>query len=153
RSVRNNNPGNIEDSAFARSQPGYQGSDGRFAIFADPGSGAAAQAALLGNYVRKGLDTPLKIISRWAPAGDGANNPQAYASTVARALGIGPNDKISPEMLPALAQAMARVEGGAASPSNGPAIAAAPERIVGNPKPTYRMSAPEEVKAQGLDPA
>src|ERR1700745_3350557 len=29
RGVRNNNPGNIEDGEFAKSQPGYMGSDGR----------------------------------------------------------------------------------------------------------------------------
>jgi hypothetical protein len=118
RSVRNNNPGNIEDGTFARSMPGYAGSDGRFAIFETPGHGAGAMDNLLTKYGRSGLNTPLAIVSKWAPAGDGGNDPKAYASTVAGKLGIGINDPIDmndPGQRSALAKAMADVEGGTGS--------------------------------------
>jgi len=111
--VRNNNPGNIIDSAFARSQPGYQGSDGKFAIFSDANAGQGAQHALLNSYVQRGFDTPLEIASRWAPSGSGeGNNPRAYAGMIASALGIGVNDKVSPQQIPAIAQTISMVEGG-----------------------------------------
>ena len=47
RGIRNNNPLNIEDGDFARSQPGYVGSDGRFAQFQTPQHGVAAADSLL----------------------------------------------------------------------------------------------------------
>lgn len=107
----NNNPGNIRDSEWARKQPGYQGVDSRgFAIFA-PGAGVQAQTSLLRNYVSNGHDTPLKIASRWAPAGDGANDPSAYAKYIADDLGIGVNDKVTPAQIGKIAQTITRVEG------------------------------------------
>ena len=118
RNVRNNNPGNIEDGPFAQGLPGYAGSDGRFARFANQDAGAAAQDHLLASYGAKGFDTPLSIISRWAPAGDGSNNPSAYAGFVAKQLGISPTDKIDmtdPAMRSRLASAMATFEGGGAT--------------------------------------
>ena len=150
RSVRNGNPGNIEDGPFARSQPGYQGGDGRFARFA-PGAGAQAQTALLQSYVRRGFNTPAKIINRWAPAGDGNNNPTAYAQTVAQALGIGVNDPVRPDQIPALAAAIARVEGGPQSASNGPAPSAGGIQI-SPPKPKAARMSAQEVAAEGLPP-
>jgi hypothetical protein len=58
--VRTNNGGALEDGPFARSQPGYTGTDpsDRFATFATPEAGAAAQVALLrGRYIAKGQNT------------------------------------------------------------------------------------------------
>ena len=111
RGIRNNNPGNIEDGSFARSLPGYAGSDGRFAIFDSPDAGAQAKTGLLGSYVRRGFDTPAKIINRWAPPSD--NNPTpAYAAYVARRAGVGVNDRVSPEQIPLIAQAISEFENG-----------------------------------------
>lgn len=116
RGIRNNNALNIEDGPFARSQPGYAGSDGRFARFATPEQGAAAANALLDSYQNNhGLNTVAGIVGRWAPSSDG-NNVSAYASDVAGRLGIDPNAPIPPEMRPALIAAMARHENGMAAP-------------------------------------
>lgn len=118
RGIRNNNPGNIEDGAFAKSLPGYAGSDGRFAIFNDLASGEGAQTRLLGSYVQRGFDTPAKIINRWAPPSD--NNPTgAYVSYVANRAGLGPNDRVTEDKIPLIAQAIREFENGSRSASNG----------------------------------
>jgi hypothetical protein len=116
RGYRNNNPLNIEAGSFTQGQPGYAGSDGRFAKFASLDQGAGAANALLDTYQNKyGLNTPAGIVSRWAPESDG-NNTQAYAGAVAKALGIGPNDPIPPESRQALIAAMAQHENGRPMP-------------------------------------
>lgn len=114
RGLRNNNPGNIEDGAFAKSQPGYKGSDGRFAIFDSAEAGQGAQAALLQTYGSKGIDTVLGAVSRWAPKEDG-NDPAAYAKYVSDRLGISPDTRLdlkNPKNARALAMAMAEFENG-----------------------------------------
>lgn len=112
RGIRNNNPLNIEAGSFTQGQPGFAGSDGRFARFDSPEAGVGAANKLLDTYQNKyGLNTPAGIIGRWAPAGDG-NNVSAYAGNVAKALGIGPNDPVSPEMRPQLIAAMGQHENG-----------------------------------------
>lgn len=126
RGTRNNNPGNLKDGPFARRQPGYQGSDsGGFAVFASPSHGQKAQERLLsGNYLAKGHDTPRKIISRYAPAGENSSASMAnYAAYVARRLGIGVDDKIPAGKAGLLAQAMREFETGntkAAPAAKGP---------------------------------
>lgn len=115
RGTRNNNPGNLKDGPFARRQPGYQGSDsGGFAVFASPSHGQKAQERLLsGNYLAKGHDTPRKIISRYAPAGENSSASMTnYAAYVARRLGIGVDDKIPAGKAGLLAQAMREFETG-----------------------------------------
>jgi hypothetical protein len=121
RGFRNNNPLNIEAGNFTQGLPGFQGSDGRFARFASMDQGLAAADKLLESYGARGLNTPLAIISRWAPAGDGNNNPQAYAATVARQMGVAPDaplDMSSPEVRRRLAVAMAQVENGRPLPDS-----------------------------------
>jgi hypothetical protein len=76
RSLRNNNPGNIEDGSFAKSQPGYAGSDGRFAKFTTAAQGSAAQEALLGKYLARGQTTVRQIIEG-VPAKGAAGKPPA----------------------------------------------------------------------------
>lgn len=128
RGIRNNNPGNIEDGPFARSLPGYTGSDGRFATFSTPEAGVNAGAQLLGSYARRGLTTPAEIINRWAPPSD--NNPtQAYAQYVAQRLGIGVNDSIPEERRAEAFQAINEFENGTRGPSQGSAPAVGP-RVV-----------------------
>lgn len=115
RGIRNNNPLNIEAGRFTQSQPGYAGSDGRFARFANADQGMAAADSLLNVYGQKhGLNTITGIVSRWAPAGDG-NNVGNYAGFVAKRLGVAPDqplDMNKPEVRQAIAGAMAEFENG-----------------------------------------
>jgi hypothetical protein len=81
RGERNFNPGNIEDGDFARSLPGYAGSDGRFAKFDSMENGYNAIESLLGSYGRKGINTAAGVINRWAPKEDG-NPVNQYSAFV-----------------------------------------------------------------------
>lgn len=117
RNVRNNNPGNIIDSQFARSQPGYVRSDGRFAVFETPEAGKAAQGALLGSYIDRGFNTVEKIINRWAPPSE--NDTGTYVRNVARELGVDPRAPLGKSAIPKLAAAITRVEGGPGGSSAG----------------------------------
>lgn len=108
--LNGNNPGGINDGSFARSQPGYVGPNGRYAAFATMQDGLNAQKALLRSYVARGYDTPTKIAQRWAPAGDGKNDPGAYAKSIADKMGIGVNDRIGAGQIDRFAQAQARTE-------------------------------------------
>lgn len=112
RSVRNNNPGNIEDGSFARKMPGYAGTDGRFAVFKTPGDGRNAQIALIGSYIQRGYNTPAEIANRWAPGAEAGNNPNSYAAAIARNLGIGVNDPVPPSAAHRIADAQTLIEGG-----------------------------------------
>lgn len=113
---RNNNPGNLEDGAFAKNQPGYAGAAGRFAVFDSPEAGAAAQEALLANnYLLKGFNTPNKIVERYSPRNDPGNTPASmtnYKKYIADQLGIGVNDPIPTNMVAELARAMREFETG-----------------------------------------
>lgn len=138
RGIRNNNPLNIEDGDFAKSQPGYAGSDGRFAKFASPDHGVAAADSLLNTYQTKhGLNTINGIVNRWAPTSDG-NNTSAYAADVAKQLGIDPNAPIPPEKRQQLIAAMGRHENGVPIPMGAPAApqasapAVAPVQVASN---------------------
>ncbi len=126
RGIRNNNPLNIEDGDFAKSQPGYVGGDGRFAKFAAPEHGIAAADTLLTSYDTKhGLNTVSGIVNRWAPQTDG-NNTKAYAADVSAKLGIGPDDPIPAGMRPNLIAAMAQHENGVPLPAFKPTGLLAP---------------------------
>lgn len=134
RGIRNNNPGNIEAGPFAQSQPGYAGSDGRFAKFGTPEEGMAAAGSLLENYGKQGINTVNGIIGKWAPASDG-NNVAAYAGFVARKLGIDPNQPLNlndPIVRNTVAGAMAEFENGKVA-SQGGQQSAAPQ---GTAQPT-----------------
>ena len=111
RAERNNNPGNIEDGRFARSQYGYVGSDGRFAKFSSPEAGFAAMENLLRGrgYAGGGRNTIASIISKYAPSSE--NNVGAYVGAVERATGIDRHTPLSPVQIRAVSRAMARHEG------------------------------------------
>lgn len=86
RGIRNNNPGNIRDSA-GDTWEGQTGTDGAFAVFSAPEYGIRALGKLLLNYYYKyGLNTVDDIISRYAP--DSENNTAAYVGSVANELGV-----------------------------------------------------------------
>lgn len=117
RAERNNNPGNIEDGRFARSQYGYAGSDGRFAKFSSVEAGFAAMENLLRGrgYAGGGRNTIAKIISKYAPSSE--NNVGAYVGAVERATGIDRNTPLSAAQIRAVSRAMARHEGFRGGPS------------------------------------
>lgn len=114
RSVRNNNPGNLMRNGHYRS-------------FATLEEGTAAmKAQLLRDYFKHGLNTASSLIndSRWGWANENApGNTHAatmnYIAAIARALGVGANDKINladPKTLATVMAAMARFEAGSAHP-------------------------------------
>lgn len=146
RGIRNNNPGNIEDGAFARSLPGYRGSDGRFAIFDSPQAGINAGGELLNRYAARGVVTPAQIINRWAPPSDG-NPTQAYAQYVASRLGIGVNDPVPANRRAEAFQAINEFENGNRSASNGaPASSSGGARVVAQGE--NRGLSPSEQRAE-----
>lgn len=148
RGDRNGNPGNIKDGPWARSQPGYIGSDGTFAQF-EPGAGEAAQERLLAtNYLGKGFDTPAKIVNRYAPPGE--NSPDSvrnYTSYVAQRLGIGINDPVPAERVGELARAIREFETGntVSAQGNGSRVVA-----TGAPKKGWAPIPQAEADALGL---
>jgi hypothetical protein len=111
---RNNNPGNLEYGDLAKKY-GAVGTDGRFAVFPDYETGRKAQEALLfssGVYEGKTIGS---AIAKYAPLGDGSNDPVAYANNVAAALGIPvdtPLSALNPEQRSAMLTAMEKQEGG-----------------------------------------
>ena len=109
RATRNNNPGNIKDSPFARRQPGYAGSDGTFAIFSSPGAGYAAQVSLLSNYMAEGRDTLSSIVSKYAPSNE--NDTAAYISRMSGLTGLNPYAHLKQSDLTTVASAMDKIEG------------------------------------------
>lgn len=158
-----NNPGGINDGAFARSQPGYVGANGRFAGFATLQDGVNAQKALLKSYIDRGYDTPAKIARRWAPAADG-NDPRGYAGNIASMLGISPNAKLTAADVDRLQDAQARQENAMypqamSRAGSAPAAGGQPSVInVRAPKQRaedkqYRMLSPQEAQQRGLDPS
>lgn len=109
------NPGALKDSAFTRSQPGYAGSKGAFAVFDTPEAGIAAQETLLrDSYVGRGFNTIAKIVNRYAPQGpeNSAASVRNYQQYIAQRAGIDVNQPIAPAQIPAVAQAMREFETG-----------------------------------------
>ncbi|CAE6712622.1 hypothetical protein R75461_01128 [Paraburkholderia nemoris] len=82
--IRNNNFGNIK------------GSNGQFAQYDTPQAGVNAADQLLSTYGNKyGINTLSGIANRWAPQGDGNNNPAAKAAAMAAASGVGVNEPVN----------------------------------------------------------
>ena len=82
-SFRNNNPGNIIASAFARRRGGRDLDNDGFANFRSSAQGFKAMVELLrsGSYQQLSIQ---KAIERWAPA-EAGNNTEAYVDFVCRA--------------------------------------------------------------------
>ena len=113
--AKGNNPGNIIDGPWARSQPGYAGANGRFAAFDTLDSGAKAMGKNLSSYASQGVTSLNALTAKWAPPGDGANDPVAYARNIAAATGIDPDAKIDlsdPAIQAKIIPAMSQVEQG-----------------------------------------
>lgn len=110
---RNNNPGNIEDGPFARSQgalPDAQGS--RFAVFPNYETGRRAKEALLwetSGYQGRTIDGAL---NRYAPPNE--NNTPAYIRSITNALGVPastPMSSLTPAQRSTMLDTMERIEG------------------------------------------
>lgn len=135
RSVRNNNPGNIEFGDFARAQ-GAVGTDGRFAVFATPEAGRAAQEALLFSSDGYSGLTIGQALNRYAPPSDG-NDTSSYTTTVTQAVGAGadtPLASLSPEQRSAMLDAMAQVEGGGGTSLSYGTLTAGAEPVAAAPR-------------------
>ena len=94
RGIRNNNPGNIRwgEKWQGLKEDGHE-QDPSFCVFKHPAYGIRALAKLLQNYQKKyGLNTPRKIISRYAPPNE--NQTQAYIQSVASQLCITPDSQV-----------------------------------------------------------
>jgi len=103
-STTDNNPGNLR-----------AGPDS-FQTFASPEDGVVATANNLRVYPAKyGADTLNAIAAKWAPRGDGNNDPSTWAANVGKIAGIDPDAKLDmndPTLLTALIPAIARQEKG-----------------------------------------
>jgi hypothetical protein len=117
-SVRLNNPGAIRANPSNNWQ-GQVGSENGFVKFDTPENGARAHRILIGNQIKAGYDTPIAWAQHYAPASDG-NDPNAYAQTIAKGLGIGVNGKIPLSAVPKVAQLSAQVESGGTPAPNLP---------------------------------
>lgn len=105
-----NNPGNIRPV-------GGQG----FNSYATPLDGARAMSDLLNTYATKhGVNSLIGLTSRWAPKGDGNNDPAAYAGFLSKQIGDypvdAPIDLTNPEFRAKIMQAMSQMETGRAMP-------------------------------------
>jgi hypothetical protein len=87
-SWRARNPGNIRNGDSYGAYPGkkiHAGSSGEFAVFPDAATGFEAIKSVLRHY---GHVTVSTAMSHYAPKGDGANDPDAYANHVAKQMGV-----------------------------------------------------------------
>lgn len=81
RGIRNNNPFNIKKSSLTWLGK-VEGSDPIFETFSELTYGVRAGLKLLSNYIKRGYDTPSKIIKRFAPSTE--NNVDNYIDFVIR---------------------------------------------------------------------
>jgi hypothetical protein len=120
RSVRNNNPGNIERTNIAweglatpEEMTPEQRKETRFSVFAGPEWGFRALARDLHSKWARGLDTIRKIISVYAPPGE--NDTEAYVQAVSDMMEASPDQPLAlgnASQLAALARAIAVHEAG-----------------------------------------
>lgn len=158
-----NNPGNIIDGPWARLQPGYAGANGRFARFDTVESGAAAMGKNLSGYAREGISTLNQLTAKWAPKGDGANDPVAYAKTISAATGIDPDSPVNladlgvqAKIIPAMARveqghAVAGLSGGVTTGHSADRLPVQPPVTGGEPPPS--ASTPQSPAQPGATPA
>lgn len=108
------NPGNIRFGDKYGAIAGKQhkcGSSGMFAIFPDEATGMAAIPKVLKDF---GHVTVKQAMGRYAPKGDGSNDPEAYARSVARKMKVTVDtyvDTLSDAQLETFAEAIKTVEG------------------------------------------
>jgi hypothetical protein len=108
-SIRNNNPGNLR---FVN-QPGATRGEGGFAKFNSPEEGIEAlRRQVYLDTQNRGL-TLSQFIAKYAPPNE--NNTSRYITYVSQQTGIKPNEIVPENMIPAVMQAIVRMEGGQAA--------------------------------------
>lgn len=110
--IRNNNPGNMRPNGD--NWQGMTGQQNGYLTFDSPESGVRALAKNLMSYDKQGINTPLAIANKWAPAAD-KNDPMAYGQSLAKQLGVDPNQPLNlkdPQIAIKLAQAITKQENG-----------------------------------------
>jgi putative peptidoglycan binding protein len=113
-SWRARNPGNIRSGekygAYAGKKANTK-SAGSFAVFPDEQTGFEAIKAVLKGY---GNVTVAKAMSKYAPAGDGDNDPDRYARSVAKDMGVPVDTNVQTlddAQMETFAEAIKKVEG------------------------------------------
>lgn len=101
--IENNNPGNIRYNPNINWK-GQAGTKYGFVQFISMPYGYRALIKNLQSYINSGTDTISKIVYKWAPPGDGSNNPESYANNVSARTGISRNQKINAADLNTLAR-------------------------------------------------
>jgi hypothetical protein len=111
----NKNPGNIRNiGAFKFAGEITQPGD-TFRKFSTMEYGYRALMTNLQAYIKDGTVTPLQITYRWAPYGDGKNNPDNYAANISRWTGLDIHTPVMAhdvDSLQKLAYAISRQENG-----------------------------------------
>lgn len=118
RGIRNNNPGNIRHGDKWQGLADKQ-TDSSFCVFTAPEYGIRAICKILINYKKQNINTPEKIISRWAPPSE--NNTNSYILSVCQVLDVKPHDIIDvcePVIMINLVKAIIRHENGMQPYSN-----------------------------------
>ena len=125
--IRTNNPGNLLDSGWQRSMPGYTGpvrsSNGlTYASYSDPRYGLVAQNELLGRYHDAGRNTIRSVVDRYAPVdqNNSAAANAAYKQHLANATGFGLDQELSREQVQALGPYKTTFENGGRVFAGGP---------------------------------
>ena len=110
RPIRNNNPGNLEaEGGFSEKQPGYVGSDGRYAVFATKQDGWNAKINLLKTDTYQNLSL-IDAFNRYAPPSENPN----YLSSLRAYTGFDLNRKmnsLNDDEFNTLVNAVAKIEG------------------------------------------
>ena len=115
---RYSNPGAVEFKPWMQRYGATVGPNGRYAQFPNQDAGYAVMGKILDTYQNKhGLNTVSGIVNRWAPSNVDNNSTSTYIAKVAAAVGIDPNQPITPEQRPVLMKAMADYEAGRAQPA------------------------------------
>lgn len=117
RGLRNNNPGNIRQSATSYRGEVQPSQDRAFKQFESMAYGYRAMFVLLYTYQKRhALNTIRQMIGRYAPPAE--NHTDSYVDTVARRSGIGADTRITTTcgdvMIP-IVTAMSYVENGVAA--------------------------------------
>ena len=144
RGIRNNNPGNVMKGGDSWKGE-VQGNDPRYVTFSSPEAGIRAMGKTLLTYQDKhGIDTVEGIIARWAPATE--NNTVAYATTVAKEMGVKPGDPLNlrdTATLTKLTRAMIRVENGQQPYTDQQITSGLAAATEGTPIPTSTAASPQ----------
>lgn len=94
RGIRNNNPGNIQQSGIAW-QGKVASADPRYEAFASPQLGIRALGVNAISLQDKGAQSVAQLVTQWAPPSEnGPAKTQAYIDDVSHAMGVDPNANV-----------------------------------------------------------